>query len=391
MELIERNLCSGCGACAAACPQKAISMVEDNHLFAYPVINNDDCINCKCCQKVCPMNKVSELTGTPLAAFGAVNRNDKQIMHETSGGVFGVLAQYVLNSNGIVYGCYMDEVNDVYHIAITSESRLPLICGSKYIQSKAHYLFEEIQNQLTNKRNILFCGTPCQVAGLKSYLGRDYDNLLLVDLICHGVASKKIFIAYLKFLEEREKGAVCDYRFRCKERGWGQDSAYIVKRPGRTSYKRVVPPILSSFYYEYLGGTICRESCTICPFIQQNRDGDITLGDFWGAKEVYPEIDLKKGVSTVLINTPKGTRIWDEVCNMGGLSSYPTTLSNVVSKQDSLQMPKVDVEKRKRIFKLFDTDGYTAIEKQHYKSNFKKILRAKASMFVKYNNGKYSL
>lgn len=213
---IDFEKCTGCGACLQKCPKKCITWQEKEFGFKYPYIDKAKCINCNLCEKVCPVEKQNYINYTQRA-FAVVNKSEEVLLDSSSGGAFTSVANKVLSSNGIVYGCSMENFK-VKHVRISSVDELPKLRGSKYVQSDTKSTFSQVEKDLETSKNVLFVGTPCQIAGLKSFLGKEYSRLLTVDIVCHGVGSQKYFDKYIECLKS-ENGQIGELKFRDKEFG----------------------------------------------------------------------------------------------------------------------------------------------------------------------------
>ena len=296
--------CSGCGACVSICPKNAITMVPNTEGFLFPVVNPEKCINCNLCAKVCPVNNVDTSNSKTPEAF-AVQANDEIRLKSSSGGVFTVLALYILKQGGYVCGAGFDDSGKICHQIISNENDLKLLQGSKYVQSVIGNTYKEVKNLLGSENLVFFTGTPCQVAGLKSFLGRNYDNLITADLICHGVPSPKVFQKYIAELvpqDEKFKNTV----FRDKNLG-GWENQVITTHTSNQALSSSTAQ--DDFMRAFLGNISLRGSCSNCPFQSIPMQGDVTLGDFWGINNYDPGLNDGKGTSLLLINNPKGKQI----------------------------------------------------------------------------------
>lgn len=307
-EIVSKNLCTGCTACKSICPKNAIEMIEDIEGFKVPLIDQKKCINCGLCQKTCPV--INTKNNSSLnECYAAYNKDEKELLSSASGGIFSLLANSILNENGIVIGAMLDSNNMLKHVAIRNKEALKNLKGSKYLQSDLGNIFVFIKENIKNNK-ILFVGTPCQVAGLKAFIKQDYNNLYCIDLICHGVPSAKLFYKYIKELERKNDDKVINYNFRDKSIGWEIYSNKIIfeKRTTITELAR------NNYYMQlFLGDNALRKSCYNCNFKLGNKYSDITLGDFWGIKKKYPKIYNKKGVSAIIINSSKGQEMFEKI------------------------------------------------------------------------------
>ena len=215
----DKSLCCGCSACYDACPKSAITMIEDKEGFLYPAIDEDKCIDCKLCEKVCP-TKNKKKNKSLLEAYAAYNTDENIRLKSSSGGVFSLIAEYVLRNQGVVYGAAFDENFEVEHLRVASVEELELLRGSKYVQSKLDGIYNLCKKDLEIGKQVLFTGTPCQVSGLKSFLRKEYDNLVCMDIVCHGVPSRMVWRKYLEYRINFAKSKIVQIAFRLKNEGW---------------------------------------------------------------------------------------------------------------------------------------------------------------------------
>ena len=305
-KIVERKLCTGCTACANICPKKAIKMGIDEEGFKYPVIDQNKCVNCGLCQKTCPVLGKSNNTSIN-DCYVSYAKDEKLRKNASSGGVFPLIANYVLKNNGIVIGAAFDN-NKLKHIAIKEKKFLNQLQGSKYLQSDLDNIFKYIKENVNDKK-ILFVGVPCQVAGLKAFLKREYENLICIDLVCHGVPSPKLFEKYCEELEKLNNDKLINYNFRDKSTGW---DTYSVKATFKNS-SFIELSRNNNYSKLFLSDIALRESCYQCNFKIGNKYSDITLGDFWGVQNYYPDMYNKSGVSAVILNTNKGLEIYNSI------------------------------------------------------------------------------
>lgn len=309
MEYRKANLsdhCKGCGACALSCPEQAIMMKVDLEGFSYPYINTSLCSQCGQCVRVCPDQTHVEANGMPQV-YGCKNRAEEIRRESTSGGVFFAIAEKILSEGGIVYGAAMDEDDVVKHIAVDKTEDLRKLQGAKYVESDLGDSYEQIRTRL-KERKVLFSGTPCQVAGLKAYVG-EHENLYTVDIVCHGVPSQKVFYYYTKAL--RKNGAFRDFKFRDKRDGWHKSCVSYVQN-GKKNHEALGLNAYTRAYFKHL---ISRKSCHTCQYASFHRRSDLTIGDYWGIEEVNASFDDNKGVSLVLVHTKKGERLFENIKN----------------------------------------------------------------------------
>lgn len=330
--LCEESACTGCAACAASCSQKCIALIPDSEGFLRPVIDFSRCTGCKCCSRACPIlipkipdaeiycatepcsgdsytgNENEDLTYPVVYAAWHLDEDIRK--SSSSGGVFTALAEHVLIQGGMVAGAAFDDSIVVRHIIIDKSSDIYLLRGSKYVQSEIEpALLCSIRDLLEQGCQILFSGTPCEVAGLLSFLHKSYDNLFCCDLICHGVPSPKLFDCYVKHIESKHERLV-DFTFRDKTKGWKKYGIRQKMEGGKSRYVSAsAHPYMTAFLRDYA----LRPSCYECRYKEISRVGDLTIADFWGVSEPYPKYDLEdKGTSLVLVNNEKGKVLLDQ-------------------------------------------------------------------------------
>ncbi len=285
--------CTGCTACVAVCPKSCLQMERDKQGFFYPVADEAACINCDRCNRVCPAQKPFPVNDKESLCYAAISRQDRQRAQSSSGGVFSLLVEKVLEQGGAVYGAALEPDLTVRHLRITNTDDLPLLMGSKYVQSRMGDCFARVRRDLVAGREVLFSGTGCQVQGLLGYLGGPKPGLLTVDVICHGVPSEAVWQAYAKTI-----GAQLPLSFRDKSTGWQQ---YSVRLNGTARPYRQDP-----YMRLFLSDVILRPSCYHCPAKGTSRVSDLTLADFWGIQNVDPAMFDDKGTSLVLVHSAAG-------------------------------------------------------------------------------------
>ena len=301
-----KTRCSGCTACYAACPVSCIVMVADEEGFAYPFIDSEKCTDCDLCRKVCPARHSTKNTDEP-SVFACWYKNDEVRRASSSGGLFTLLAEKVLQSGGVVFGAAFDENFEVNHTYIEKIEDLDKLRRSKYVQSNIGNTFQDVKRFLSEGRKVLFTGTPCQISGLNNFLHKNYANLLLVDIICYGVPSPAVFRSYRREMEQRNGAKITDFSFRDKTLGWSPAQMNISMSGG----KKYVS-LLSDDPYGggFFGNLFLRPSCHHCCADNFRSGSDLTLGDYWGIDEAHPLFNDKKGVTVALIKTEKGHKIW---------------------------------------------------------------------------------
>ncbi len=306
------NKCCGCASCATICPHSCISMEYNEEGFLYPVVQTNACIKCGLCKRACPVSNAKAFIPNPIKeAWGLIANNQSILLNSSSGGLFTLLAEKILKERGCVFGAaFTDDFQHVRHIMVENNEALSLLRGSKYMQSVMSNCYQVVKEQLKAGRKVLFSGTPCQIAGLKSFLGKDSDFLLCVDVICHGTPPAKLWQKYLRHIEKKTKGVVKSVNFRHKENGWKR---FGLEAPmsGNVRYYRAFQqdPYMKMFLRNYC----LRESCYQCNVKNSGSVADVTIGDFWGVENVAPEINSYLGVSLVLIHTEKGKEYFERI------------------------------------------------------------------------------
>lgn len=361
--------CCACGACMNICPKQAIRMKENEEGFLYPVIDETLCVECEKCKKVCAFQN-KEKKKSLKETYVAVSQNTN-LKESASGGLFASFAKAVLEENGEVYGAVMDydgEVLSVHHICTNNEQELMKLKGSKYVQSDLGSIHKDIEISLNDHKDVLFSGTPCQVAGLKSFLGKEYENLYTIDIICHGVPSIKLFRDYISCIEEKENRKVIDFKFRDKGCGWKLYGKMVLQDNQGNIEEKYFEPEESSYYQMFLNSYTYRENCYQCPYASENRQGDITIGDYWCIDLIHPELlteyqgvlEEKEGVSCLIINNSQGSKIMKEFGY--GIQVWESKYELAAKYNGQLLRAAERKKEREKVFNLY-AKGYAYIEK----------------------------
>ena len=378
--MIELNYekCTACGACVQKCPKNCIELKSDDNGFLYPSVNTTECIGCGLCDKVCPIGKHANETKTSMA-YACVAVEDSMLIQATSGGVFGAIAIYVLDKGGVVYGCAYTDHLQATHIRIDNAESLSALFGSKYVQSNTRDTYKECEEDLKSRKQVLYSGTPCQIAGLKKYLQKDYTNLLTVDLVCHGVSSQTYFDKYIEFLE-KEEGAVCtNYNFRSKKNaGWSVAGIASFKTDSGKTFDKKQYYFSNYYYYYYLACSIYRESCYSCEYANLNRVGDFTLGDFWGAEGLNIPFNVEKGCSLVLLNNKVAALLFEKL----NLQKYEVPLDTAIKYNKQLSNPSRARYDRNELLREYREEQAATIQQIFKKKNKKQILIGKMKNMI---------
>lgn len=341
--------CCGCGACEQLCPKNCITFEYDSEGFLYPQVNADLCTDCGLCAKRCPITSDVKRGKNP-EVYAAKYTDRDTVFNSTSGGIFISLALNVLEKGGIVFGCAYDENLVANHIAVESKDELYRLQSSKYVQSETRGIFAKVKKELENGREVLFSGTGCQAAGLKAFLNKDYPNLLIADIVCHGVPSPKLFAKYVDFMGKKLGGKLTEYNFRSKEkRGWDLYYKASNDKKSKSDYG-----FFDAYYNAFLTCKTYRESCYSCKFANSERAGDITLADYWGIQKIHPEFFDNNGVSLVLVNSERGRKAWEEIS--GNVKAIPSTIEKAAVQNINLVAPSKRPSCRDSIYDGIDGD-----------------------------------
>lgn len=365
---LAKSECCACTACEQACPVQAISFAPDNEGFLYPSINEERCVDCGLCERVCPVEHPNYSNTDSPGVYAAMVKDVEQRKKSSSGGMFYVIASWILQQGGKVYGATIDENHQVKHIGVDNFDDLYLLRGSKYVQSALQHIFRDIKKELKTGRWCYFVGTGCQVAGLKSFLRKDYDTLLTSDLVCHGVPSQWLFDQHVQYLEKKYKGKVSNYQFRNND-GWGGCEIFdVTNHKGKIRRYKFPSYDLSPYLYSFMYGMTSRYSCYECPFARIPRQGDITLADYWGVKEFFPEINRTNGVSLLLLNTSKGATAFNLVKNNCGF--WASTIGDGAKYNKNLVCVSEKNRLRDGIYEQIKTKGYESLVRNEFKSPY---------------------
>lgn len=306
------DMCTGCGACAAVCPVCCIRMEADQEGFLRPVVQEETCIGCGLCRQACPVLTQPAPASDSTVAYAAIHTDPQVRYSSTSGGIFSLICDWVFARGGIVYGAAYDSDFNVVHCCADSPDALQKFRGAKYAQSNLGETYRQVQDSLMGGQYVLFSGTPCQVGGLVSFLGKDHDKLILVDLICHGVPSPDVWQHYIRYRSRTDADGAkpIAINMRSKETGWPGYSIRFDYPDGKFySALNSQDPYLRGF----VGDLYLRPSCYDCRFKGIQRQSDFTLGDYWGVWNQLPTFHDEKGTSLILLHTSKARTIWKQL------------------------------------------------------------------------------
>lgn len=356
----KKSLCCGCTACEQICPKHCIVMQSDEEGFTYPIANLERCINCGLCERVCPIVNKKKSNNVPKG-YATYNKDEEERKHSSSGGVFSLLARQILLDGGIVFGAVMSEdCRRVQHISIANIEDLAYLQGSKYVQSDIGKTYIETKEYLQKGKKVLFSGTPCEIAGLKTFLQRNYENLFCIDVVCHGVPSPKVWEKYIDYREQCASSNAKWVYFRNKQWGWKRYSIWI-KFSNNTLYKCVRTKDM--FMQMFLQNLCLRPSCYECVFKGEKRNSDITLADFWNCGSICPELDDNKGLSLILIHSEKGEALFDIIKEK--TISQTVELNGVIEKNFSLMQSCRKPEKREQFMQSIDDVALVKLGKMY--------------------------
>ena len=374
----EFSKCSNCGACYNICPASAISIRVDKMHYGLEV-DEEKCINCGLCKKVCPVNTPKNAQGL-INAYGGCNMDEQVVKTSSSGGAFASLANVILENDGVVYSASFDNSFREVVIKSTDQVELEDLKRSKYVESRVDFSFREIKEQLEKGREVLFCGAPCQVAGLKRYLNKEYDKLLTCDFSCGGMPSHRMYAEYLTHIEKKLKAPIIAVNFRPKSYGWNLHTMKINSQNGK-EYKKISKedPFMLCFVGNHFS---VRDYCYECDFAD-NHYSDIILADFWKCRTVSKIPDKNTGLSLIITNSSKGEKYINKISDSFALTILDLDKAsyNIVKKEYS----KGFFDKRNEFIKICEEQGFISASKS---IKPKGALKTKSKYYIKKLLGK---
>ncbi len=347
---IYKNICTGCRACEKRCPINAIKMVEDKKGFLYPEVDEKICIKCGLCARICPTN--NKETEKEKRAYATYNKDEKIRLDSSSGGIFDILAKHIIKKGGVVFGAAFDKDFNVKHIYIDNIKDVYKLRKSKYVQSDTTDTFETAKKILDEGKYVYYSGTPCQIEGLKSYLGKEYDKLVTQDIICHGVPSPRVWREYLKYKAIN----IQDINFRSKEKSSWEEYQFKIVYNNKEEYEDHNKNI---FMRLFLSDLILRDSCYNCKFKKENRESDFTLADFWGIDKTNKQMNDHKGISLLIINSPKGQEILKNILNK--IEIKEVLFKDAIKGNKSMTVSANKNKKTSYITKLIESGDFKTI------------------------------
>ena len=363
VKIEEKDLCCGCTACYSVCPKNAIKMVRDNEGFLYPEVDKEKCVNCGMCKKVCPILNKAKLNEFKPKAYLFQNSNEEIRKDSTSGGIFTAIGEFVIKNNGIVYGASFDDNFVVNHIGVESVDKLGKFRKSKYVQSNQNNCFKEIKQYLDNGKLVCYSGTPCQVGGLRAYLKKDYENLILVDIMCHSVPSPLVFEKYKRYiLKKMNANKILNINFRDKSKyGYKYSMMTVETDNGIYSQGIDTDPYLRAFFSD----TSVRPSCYNCNFKTMKRVSDLTIWDCFNINEIDKSFDDDKGTTRVLVQSGKGQKLLE---NLDNVRLKELDINIAIKKVKEMTNSVNYNNKRKEFFENINDDN---VFEKYYPTNFK--------------------
>lgn len=365
IKLADESICTGCALCHDVCTTGAITMFVSEEGFKYPIIDSNRCIECGKCQKKCPVINDNEFHESKNALYG---RLVEDIELNSSGGLCKALSKAVILDGGVVFGAVLVH-DEVVHLKATNENECTAMNGSKYLQSNMEDVYDEIAEELNKNNKVLFMGCPCQCAAVDINFksNKNYENLYVCEILCHGVPSPGIFKDWIRFLENKYNSSVVNYYFRSKKNGWSRPSIEIVFENG----KRILQSHNESYYHMWFGKHLSlRKSCYKCKYRNIKRVADVTVGDFWGIKNLdVVDDDIEKGTSVLLINTDKGQRLLDLAREVNNVFLKEISVDDAyINNTPSLSNFSMPVE-RENFFDTYKTEHIEGIIKKYPAEN----------------------
>lgn len=380
IQVQDKRECCGCTACASICNHEAIHMQVDEMGFKYPVVDISKCVECGLCEKVCAFQEHYDTASNFQEPFvyAVRHKNNKEIKTSRSGAMFTALSDFIFERKGIVYGVGFADHFRVVHKRITNREDCKDLKGSKYVQSDLTDIFRSVKKDLADGFPVLFSGTPCQTSGLHSFLGKkEWENLYLCDIVCHGVPSPKVWADYLEYVETKENRLIEKVNFRDKERGWKAHFESFVFQGG----KKIITRTFTDLFYKHL---ILRPSCSSCKFTNTRRPSDITIADFWGWEKAVPGFnDDDLGCSLVFVNTPKGDQLFKHI--LPEIHAIQTDLAHCM--QPNLEHPSVFSPKYDSFWKDYQRKGFNFVVKKYGDKGFRHKIsqfKSKVKRIIKY-------
>lgn len=373
--------CCGCRNCLNICPIGAISFKNDIYGFEYPAINTEKCIDCGLCSKICPSIN-SPIKNNKVMACGVAYALDEETRHQgSSGGIFGLFAKEIIKQGGIVFGAAFDEKLKLITTSAQTNGELQPLYKSKYLLCDTNSSFEEIKKILESGRMVLYTSSPCQIAALKLYLKKDYENLLTIEFICHGVGSQTLFDKSIAYYENKKKIKIRKFEFRYKKRSTSRCFYIEYEKNGKVKEKANYY-FFFPYYYGYYKNYVERENCRQCVYASKNRVADMTIGDFHEIAKYYPEINREKGCSMLLVNTEKGCKWLNKVKNQMFFQSLD---KEILYENNRFFRDEIKEKNKNEFFNTIVDNGFEAAFKKYFRPHkeWKKYLYYSMPVWLK--------
>ena len=368
--------CSGCGLCEKICPVHAIQFGMDYHGFQHPCIDVIKCVQCGKCLSECPVNAKKQNRNLSKEVYAAYSAESSVVKNSSSGGIFFELAQKTIQQGGIVYGAAFTEDFTLQHCRVESVENIKPLMGSKYVQSDACIMFDDVRKDLRKGRKVLFVGSPCQVAALQEFCQHD-NNLLAVDFVCHGVPSPKILKDHIKYVEKYFHSKVIEYYPRSKILNWGHHELFVFAN-GKRDYENPVTQAYKNIFHSDCG---IRSSCYQCEFTNFERPGDLTIADYWGIEQTHPELYRADGVSMVLVNTEQGKKMLRSLENV--VLTKMTKETILEQKQPHLFHPLKEKEYEDQFWQDYQDESWEGIVKKYADCNTEHMVKWKVKRLLR--------
>lgn len=374
------NKCTGCQACKEICPKKGITMVEDKEGFLYPQKNNN-CVECELCKKVCPLNNEIPKLNIIQEVYAGIYKDNQILNKSSSGGAFTAICNSFCDDNYVIFGAKFDKDFNVVHGYIKDIKEIDIFRKSKYVQSDVKNSYTRAEQFLKSGKKVLFSGTPCQIAGLRSFLrNKAYENLLCVDVVCHGVPSAKVWGKYIKFVQEKYNSKIKSINFREKtynNNKWNSKNIQIILENNK---KILENNIKNDYLRGYHNRLFYRLSCKECKFANPNRISDITIGDCWGIDKVNNKLDVHRGVSLIVVNSKKGKDILNNLSNYMYLNKLD--LNFAIQENETFRQPTKFHKNRDKFYKNIEKFNFSKLIKKYTKENYKIIIKRKLAKII---------
>jgi coenzyme F420-reducing hydrogenase beta subunit len=372
LKIIDKSKCCGCNACGNICPKDAIIMQHDNEGFLYPYVNETKCIKCELCIKICPIiNKYKKNADYKCDFIGGYNKDKNILKDSSSGGIFWLLVENIIAKNGVIYGVELGDNFYVFHNRSETLNESKKFMKSKYLESNIGLIYRKVKNDLENKLYVLFSGTPCQIAGLYSYLGQEYSTLYTCDVICHGVPSKIVFDKYIQELNIHQKAKAVSICWRDKIKGWGPPNRVTVYFDNNE--KLTTSSMKNPYQAGFLKNLYLRPSCYKCNWAKLPRIGDISLADFWNYEGKLSNDN--KGLSIIILSSAKGYQLFNEIKKY---IEYEFVSEQMITRKSRhVHLPPLNNKKRDLFFRDFNKYSFKKLSKKYiYNTIFRKLLSA---------------